>query len=97
MKGLLDSDEGSRRLTIFHRGENGKHLIETRQDVSHVAEAAKILSEEAPGKDFRLAAVIPQIVLDQALLEGWFHDKAKWKEWANDPANRDFRVWKGRL
>jgi hypothetical protein len=97
MKGLIDADEGSRRLTIFHRGDNGKHLIEHRQDVTHIVEAAKILAEEPPGKDFRLAAVIPQTVLDQAMLEGWFHDKAKWKAWANDPANADFRVWKGRL
>jgi hypothetical protein len=96
-KGLLDADEGSRRLTIFHEGQNGKHLVETRQDVTHIVEAAKILSEEAPGKDFRLAAVIPQTVLDQAMLEGWFHDKKAWKRWANDPNNRDFRVWKGRL
>jgi hypothetical protein len=31
------------------------------------------------------------------MLEGWFHDKKAWKRWANDPNNRDFRVWKGRL
>jgi hypothetical protein len=96
-KGLLDFDEGSRRVTIFHQGDNGKHLIETRQDCTHIVEAAKILSEETPGKDFRLAAVIPQTVLTQAMNEGWFHDKKAWKRWANDPNNRDFRVWKGRL
>lgn len=96
-KGLLDADEGSRRLTIYHEGQNGKHFIETRQDVTHIVEAAKVLSDETPGKDFRLAAVIPMTVLTQAMNEGWFHDKAKWKAWANDPSNRDFRVWKGRL
>lgn len=96
-KALLDADKGAGRLTIYHERPDGKHLIETRQDVTHIVEAAKILSDEAPGKDFRLAAVIPQTVLDQAMLEGWFHDKKAWKAWANDPANRDFRVWKGRL
>jgi hypothetical protein len=96
-KGLLDADYGARRLTIFHEGQNGKHLIETRQDVTHIIEAAKILSDETPGKDFRLAAVIPQTVLTQAMNEGWFHDKKAWKRWANDPDNADFRVWKGRL
>jgi hypothetical protein len=96
-KGLLDADYGARRLTIFHEGQNGKHLIETRQDVTHIIEAAKILSDETPGKDFRLAAVIPQTVLTQAMNEGWFHDKTAWKRWANDPDNADFRVWKGRL
>jgi hypothetical protein len=96
-KALLDADQGSRRLTIYHEMADGKHLIETRQDCTHIVEAAKILSEETPGKDFRLAAVIPQTVLDQAMIEGWFHDKKAWKAWANDPNNRDFRVWKGRL
>lgn len=96
-KALLDADHGSRRLTIYHEMPDGKHQIETRQDCTHIVEAAKILSEEVPGKDFRLAAVIPQTVLNQAMLEGWFHDKQAWKKWANDPNNRDFRVWKGRL
>ena len=95
-KALLDADEGSRRLTIYHESGNEK-FIETRQDVTHIVEAAKVLAMEPPGKDFRLAAVIPQTVLDQAMLEGWFHDKKRWKEWANDPNNAAFRVWKGRL
>lgn len=95
-KALLDADAGSRRLTIYH--ENGADkFIETRQDVTHIVEAAKILADEAPGKDFRLAAVIPQTVLDQAFNEGWFHDKKAWKRWANDPDNAAFRVWGGRL
>jgi hypothetical protein len=96
-KALLSADEGSRRLTIYHEMDDGKHIIETRQDCQHIVDAAKILSEQAPGKDFRLAAVIPQVVLDQAMREGWFGDKKAWKRWANDPNNRDFRVWKGRL
>jgi hypothetical protein len=95
-KALLDADQGSRRLTIYHENGNEK-FIETRQDVTHIVEAAKILSDEAPGKDFRLAAVIPEDVLNQAMLEGWFHDKKAWKRWANDPNNAKFRVWKGRL
>src|SRR5690349_21482707 len=96
-KALLDKDDASRKLTIYHEMGGGKNLIETRQDVTHITEAAKILSEETPGKDFRLAALIPQTVLDQAMIEGWFHDKAKWKEWANDPDNAHYRVWNGRL
>lgn len=95
-KALLDADQGSRRLTIYHEDGNKRH-IETRQDCTHIAEAAKILAEDAPGKDFRLAALIPEEVLNQAMLEGWFHDKKAWKKWANDPANEHFRVWKGRL
>lgn len=96
-KALLDADADDRRLTIYHEMGNGKNLIETRQDVTHIVEAAKILSDVPPGKDFRHVAVIPKAVMDQAMIEGWFHDKAAWKKWANDPDNRDFRVWKGRF
>ena len=96
-KALLDADAGSRRLTIYHEMSDGKHIIETRQDAAHIVEAAKIMADETPGKDFRHAAFIPQVVMDQAMIEGWFHDKKKWKEWANDPNNRAFRTWQGRL
>ena len=95
-KAILDALPDARRITIMHEHE-GKHLVESRQDCTHIVEAAKILSEQAPGKDFRLAAVIPETVLNQAMLEGWFHDKAAWNRWANDPNNADLRVWKGRL
>jgi len=93
---LLDILPGSRRKTILHE-EDGKQWIESRQDVEHIVEAAKIIAEEAPGKDFRHAAYIPESELNRAFTEGWFHDPAAWKRWANDPANREYRTWKGRM
>jgi hypothetical protein len=95
-KAILDSNEASRRLTIYAE-EDGKTFVETRQDCEHIIRAASIIADQAPGKDFRHAAFIPEIVLNQAMLEGWFHDKAAWKRWANDPANEQFRTWKGRM
>jgi hypothetical protein len=95
-KQLLDAIPHARRVTIMHEHE-GKHLIESRQDCDHIVEAAKILSDVEPGKDFRHAAFIPETVINQAMVEGWFHDKAAWKKWANDPNNAAFRTWKGRL
>ncbi len=49
------------------------------------------------GVDFRRVAFIPEEVVNQAFLEGWFGDEAAWKRWANDPANRDFRTTKGTI
>jgi hypothetical protein len=95
-KSLLTSDDPERRRVIIHK-EDGVSRVETRQDVEPIIKAAKMLSEQAPGKDMRHAAFIPKTVLDQAFIEGWFHDKAAWKRWANDPANECFRTWKGRL
>lgn len=94
-KALLDM-AASGRATIYHE-EDGRTYTETRQDVSHIIEAAKILSEEKPGKDFRHAAFIPETVMNQAMIEGWFHDPAAWKAWANNPENKCYRTWGGRL
>jgi|TARA_R110000751_G_scaffold26074_2_gene70102 hypothetical protein len=47
--------------------------------------------------DLRLAAIIPQDVVERSFTEGWFHDRAAWKAWANDPQHRDLRVWGGEL
>jgi len=93
---LLDLVPGARRKTLFHE-EDGRRFVETRQDVDPVVEAARILAGEAPGADFRHAAFIPEAVLNRAFVEGWFHDAAAWKRWANDPENAAFRTWRGRL
>lgn len=93
---LLDFLPAERRKTVFHK-EDGKIHIETRQDVSHIVEAAKIMADETPGKDFRHAAFIPEEVINQAFSQGWFHDPKAWKKWANDPQNECYRTWKGRL
>jgi hypothetical protein len=93
---LLDLVPAARRKIVYHEAD-GRTLIETRQDVEPILDAAKVLADEAPGKDFRHAAFIPDVVLDRAFREGWFHDAAAWKRWANDPANRGYRTWPGRL
>ena len=86
----------ARRKLVYHE-QDGRTFVETRQDVEPVIEAARILADEPPGKDFRHAAFIPDVVLERAMREGWLHDRAAWKRWANDPANAAFRTWKGRL
>jgi len=93
---LLDLVPEARRETLYHE-EDGRTFVETRQDIEPVVAAARIVAEEPPGADFRHAAFIPEAVLNRAFVEGWFHDAAAWKRWANDPANAMFRTWPGRL
>lgn len=93
---LLNLLPDERRKVIRHT-EDGKTYMETRQDVSQIIRNAAILSEQKPGKDFTRVAVIPKTVLDQALIDGWFHDEAAWKKWANDPANRCYRTTEGTI
>lgn len=93
---ILDVVADSNRALIYHE-EDGKTYVETRQDVAPIVKAAQIMADEPPGKDFRHAAFVPEAVLNQAFNEGWFHDPAAWKRWANDPANAIYRTWQGRL
>lgn len=93
---LLDLVAGSRRATIYHE-EDGRTFIESRQDVAPIIQAAKDLWDDKPPLDMRRVAVIPETVLNQAFTEGWFHDEAAWKKWANNPANAAFRTCKGTI
>lgn len=94
---LLDMVPASRRKTIWHV-EDGIARIETKQDVTGIIEAAKFHSETvAPDKEFRHAAYIPEEVLNQSFVEGWFNDPKAWKRWANAPENKCYRTWEGRL
>jgi hypothetical protein len=93
-RGLLDADEGARRWTIYHQDGDEK-FIESRQDCEHIVAAAKILSDEPPGKDFQHIGFIPETVMNQMLLDGSFHDpKAITRFLSENPA---FRTTKGRL
>lgn len=93
---LLDMIPDELRKVIRHE-EDGKRFYETRQDVSRIIKNAEMLSDQKPGKDFTRVALIPKTVLDQAFIDGWFHDEAQWKKWANDPANACYRTTRGTI
>jgi hypothetical protein len=46
---------------------------------------------------FRPVALVPSDTLERAIAEGWAHDAAAWKRWADDPGNACHRIAKGRL
>lgn len=92
---LIQGYADSRRKVLFHQ-EDDKIIIEQRQDVSHIVEAAKILADQPPGKDFRHMAFVPETVLNDAFVNGWIHDPKAWKAWLNNPDNARFRTWNGR-
>lgn len=95
---LLDFLPEARRKLIYHE-EDGKTYIETRQEVTPLLEAAKILADVPPNKEdgWRFLCVIPDTVFNQAAIEGWLHDKAKWRAWMNDRDNRAFNGGRERV
>ena len=75
----------------------GDLIIETKQDLEPIIERAKELSEQTPGKEWRHVACIPNWFIDKAAKEGWVNDKVRWHRWLNDPDNKAFRTWPGRI
>ena len=93
---LLDLIPDARRKTLYHE-EDGRTYIETRQDVAPVIQAAKDMWNDKPPLDMRRVALIPEAVLNQAFADGWFHDEAAWKKWANAPENACYRTCAGSI
>jgi hypothetical protein len=83
-KGLLDHIPESQRVTIAHKDNDGVWRVESRQDTSHIARAASILSRERPGKDFRLIGFIPETDLNQMFIDGSFHDPKAIERWLDE-------------
>lgn len=101
---LLDQFGRSVTRTVTHNPNDwfGDFAIETVQDVEPIIDFAKDKREAMDGIglhniEMRHAAEIPLTVFEQALREGWADDPKAWKRWANDPANKAFRVWEGQL
>jgi hypothetical protein len=96
LKRVLDRPSAN-KIEIAHI-EDGNLTIEDRYNLEPTLDLARYSRDagEGQGKDMRLAAHVPQDVLDRALREGWYSDPAAWKRWLNDPQNKPFRVWGGR-
>lgn len=90
-------DEFAPKKVLYHELGDGVVAIETRQDVQGLVEMAKAMQDIPPDREFRHVAFVPDAVFDQAVNEGWLHDKKAWKRWLNDADNRAFRTWQGRL
>ena len=45
----------------------------------------------------RLVAEIPMVIYNKMLREGSIRDKSHLKRWLNNPDNKMFRVWQGKV
>ena len=77
---ILDWLSDSKHATLHHK-EDGNGYIEHRQDVEPILEYVKHKAQLPEDKDFKYIGEIPQVVLDQALIEGWAHDHKKLRKW----------------
>ena len=77
--------------------EDDKFVYHTQQNVAPILKHVKDLQELKPGKELRHVAEVPMVIYQKAIREGWANDKAKWKKWLNDPNNKLFRTWQGKV
>ena len=96
----------ARRTLIDHKSgythefvtEDDKVIYHTQQDVQPTLEYVKNLSDTLkPGKDLRHVAEVPMVIYQRAMREGWAKDQKAWKKWLNNPDNKLFRTWKGKV
>tara|TARA_B100001057_G_scaffold394187_1_gene403301 strand:+ start:3480 stop:3773 length:294 start_codon:yes stop_codon:yes gene_type:complete len=78
--------------------EDNKNIYHTSQNVQPVLDHVKRIKETTVlSKELRHVAEVPMVIYQQAMREGWVNDKAKWKRWLNDPDNKLFRTWPGKV
>lgn len=80
---ILDVLGDSKRATLMHR-EDGRDYFESRQDAEPLIEWVKQRAQQTDDIDYKFVGVIPEATINQAMLEGWFHDKASWERWMQD-------------
>lgn len=88
----------ARVLHADDRDPFGDFAIETIEDVEPLLESVKVLRDDHKARgDMKHVARVPVTIVEKAMREGWFNDQAAWNRFLNDPDNKDFRVWEGRL
>jgi hypothetical protein len=96
-RALFDRSGGVMRWVSVTPGDDAV-VVHDVQEVGDVLRAnARDADVDQSGRHFRLAARIPLAIIEKARAEGWVHDRNKWAAWLNDPENRAFRVWPGRI
>ena len=97
-----------RRTILDHRGDvvsevvtdaDQVHWIMKENVVPQLESTARWRGAYQPHRRevYRPIANVPESVVAQALTEGWFHDKKRWKNWANDIHNKNWRIAGGRF
>jgi len=94
IKTILDHTTGFKNEFVT---EDNKNIYHTSQNVQPTIELAKNLGEMTPGKEFRHVAEIPMVIYQKMVRDGSIRDRKALKKWLNNPDNKLFRVWKGKV
>lgn len=97
MRQLLSAYADARKYTVMHKDVDGQWFLETRQDCEPIVEFCKAAKDKPQDPVFKHVAEIPMSVIGQWMRDGCLDDEKTVRRWLNDPDNRDFRIWEGKL
>lgn len=91
------SGDGVTRTLIRDDADpKGKFHVHTQVEMDSIlASIEQDRDNIRPGSVNKLVARVPMTIYEQAIHEGW--DEDRWKQWLNDPDNKAFRIWPGRV
>ena len=90
--------DGVKRTAITDSSKPNQLRVFTEVEMDDVLDSikrereARVINPRSPNK---LVARVPMTIMEQSIHEQW--DDADWKKWLNDPANKAFRIWPGRV
>lgn len=90
-----DEHDPGRMVEVTH--ENVTPLIELARSLAIVRQMRRLKDQPAEKMGARLIGFMPDTVVEKMMREGSWNDPAAHKRWLNDPQNKDFRVWQGRV
>lgn len=82
---------------VVDEHDSDRMVLVTEQDVTGIVDYCAAQSHMPGSKDMKHVAEIPLAVVERMMQDGSWNDPQAIKRWLNNPDNRAFRVWHGRV
>lgn len=93
---LYRNSDGVRRTFLLDQENPHQFTVHTQVEMDEVLEGVKRAREnQNPRAVNKTVARVPMTVYEQSLVEQW--DEGDWKKWLNDPDNKAYRIWQGKV
>jgi hypothetical protein len=90
-----DAHDEGRMVEVMH--EDVTPLIELAKSLAIVRQMGRLKDQPSEKMGARLIGFMPDTQVEKMMRDGTWNDVAAQKRWLNDPQNKDFRVWRGRV
>ena len=97
IKTILDARGSMLSQVVVDEHDADRMVLVTEQDVTGIVDYCAAQSHMPGSKDMKHVAEIPLAVVERMMQDGSWNDPQAIKRWLNNPDNRAFRVWHGRV